>query len=195
MIAEGHGRGGRFVDNIEHLEPRQPARVLGRLATPLVEEGGDGDNHLTNGSQSLLGILFQAFEKESAEDFGRDVPAGHATMVGPSTHVAFEAIGVGVRRDDRALDRLLADDHAIVLEGHRAGREQVARPVRQRRRPPRRIQIGDYRKGRAEIDSDGRLINIALRGRFVCHIAVIGIAEKTTSRRCRGISCLVHSTP
>ena len=42
----GQGRGGRLVEDVEHVQPGDAAGVLGRLAAGVVEVGRDGDDRL-----------------------------------------------------------------------------------------------------------------------------------------------------
>ena len=88
----------------------QSAGVLRGLAAGLVEEGRHGDHDLADRPEPALGVLLQPFEHEGAEDLGRDVLADDLAVVGRAAHVALEALGEGLGREHRALDRLLADD-------------------------------------------------------------------------------------
>ena len=56
LKAEGDGRGGRLVDDVEHLEARHVAGVLRRLAADFVEIGRHRDDHLRDRPELPLGV-------------------------------------------------------------------------------------------------------------------------------------------
>ena len=68
----GQGRRGRLVDDAEHLEAGDGARLLGRGPLGVVEVGRDGDDRLVHRvPQVRLGVALQL-----AEDAGRDLLGG-----------------------------------------------------------------------------------------------------------------------
>ena len=59
----GERGGGRLVDDAQHLQPRDFARVLGRVALAIVEVGGDGDDRLGDRlAQVRFGVLLQLLQ-------------------------------------------------------------------------------------------------------------------------------------
>ena len=59
--AVGNGGGGGFVEQAQHVQPRQPRRVFGGLALRVVKIGGDGDDRAHQfAAQAGFGAGFQA---------------------------------------------------------------------------------------------------------------------------------------
>ena len=174
--AVGQRGRGRFVDDAQHLEPGDAARVPGRLPLCVIEVRGDGDDGLGD----LLAEELRRVLGELAQHEGRDLlrrvllaaDLESGLSVRPGHHVerhgvqlaldlietpADEALG----RVDRALrvqDRLTAGqlaDQALPLGGkghHRRGRPRPLRIRDHRRLAP--LAHRDHRIGGTQVDSD-----------------------------------------
>ena len=106
------GRGG-LVDDTEHLEAGDLARVLGRLALTVVEIGGDGDHRLGHlfAQVGLRGLLELAQDHRRdlgrrillAPDLDADIPVGSLHhLVGDELHFLLHFL---VAPPHEALDR------------------------------------------------------------------------------------------
>ena len=129
----GHGGGGRFVDEAQHVQSGQPGRILGGLALGVVEIGGHGDDStcqrvLVDVKRGQCAIA-QHLQDLGRHFHGRDGSGrsghGHGTIVASSRgiccrirprshHPQWQALclGVGQPTAHQALDR--ADDVARV---------------------------------------------------------------------------------
>ena len=175
--AIGERRGRRLVEQPQYLQPRQPARVLGRLALRIVEVGRHRDHRAIDRPAHLrLGALAQP-----PQDLGRDLDrrhvlaAGHAKahhrprlrreLVGRETTrdlgVARSAAHEALHRDNRVLgpprrirERLGAHHRRPVAKVlHHRRQEPLARSIhRQTARDPAHHR-GHERMRRAEIDA------------------------------------------
>ena len=56
LETERHGRGGRLVDDVQHLETGHVAGVLRGLAADFVEVGRNGNHRLVDRADLLLGV-------------------------------------------------------------------------------------------------------------------------------------------
>ena len=131
----GDGRGGRLVDEAQHVQPGQPGRVLGGLALGIVEIGGHGDDGARQ--RVLVDIergqcaIAQHLQDLGRHFHGRDGPGrgghGHGTVVagGGGIHGCVRTrshhpqrqtlcLGIGQTTPHQALDR--ADDVARVRQ-------------------------------------------------------------------------------
>ena len=167
---------GRLVHETQHLEPREPPRVLGCLALAVVEVGGDGDDRLGDRvAERALGPPL-----ELAQDVRRDLGRRHRAAADgePDNPLASlrEAIAAAVvvahvletepheplDREDRLermirseLARARPDDHlAVGQEGHRRGEEVGARLGIDQHPRPTVLEDGDQAVGRTEINAD-----------------------------------------
>ena len=65
-------RGGRLVDDAQHLEPGDLAGVLGRLALRVVEVGGHGDDRLGDASpRYFAGVVGELAQDQGGDLLGR----------------------------------------------------------------------------------------------------------------------------
>ena len=117
----------RLVDDAQHVEPRDAARVLRRLALRVIEVGGHGDDRLRHGvPQKRLGVA-----AELAQDHRREFLRGEVLAVDRSvpvgSHVALDRGNRAVGVDGRLPDRRAADQTLAVFgERHDARRGAVA---------------------------------------------------------------------
>ena len=108
--AVGERRGGRLVDDTQHLKARDLARVLGRLALTVVKVRRNGDNRLRNlRAEIALRIGFQFLQNHRRDLLRRIALAVDLHFVG-RTHLALDgddrAVGIG----DRLALRRIADE-------------------------------------------------------------------------------------
>src|SRR6059036_2833724 len=108
------GRGG-LVDDAEHVQARDLARVLGRLTLAVVEVGGHGDDRLGHLlAQVVLGGLLHLLEDKGGDLGGAVLLAAHLDpgvavvgahdLVGQDLHRLLD-LGILVPAADQALDR------------------------------------------------------------------------------------------
>ncbi len=157
LLLEPVGQGGRggLVDDAEHLEAGDLARLLGGGALGVVEVGRDGDDGLGDGVVEVgLGVGLELHQRAGRDLLGRvglavdvDLPVG--------AHVALDrpdgAPGVG---DGLALGHL-ADEHLAGL-AERHDRRGRARPLGVGdHQGVAGLEDADDRVGGAEVDADG----------------------------------------
>ena len=174
LQAVGDGRGGRLVEQAQHVEAGEPPGVLRRLALRIVEIRRNGDDRAAQVAlQGQLRALAQHFQ-DFGRDFNRALDArrganlqhagGVDEIVGrvlDVRHVFDAAPHVALHRDDDVLRILgLARLRRIAYLGAPVG--QVVHD-RGQQRPSARIgehgrnaaaHGGDQRVGRAQVDAD-----------------------------------------
>ena len=169
------GRGG-LVDDAHHLQARDLARVLGRLALRVVEVGGDGDDglgHLL--TEVVLGRLLQLLQDHGrdlgrrvqlAADLDADVAVGsrndlvrdHLHFLGHlrelAPHEALDRVDRVLRIGDGLALRHLADQPlALFRERHDGGGDSAALRVGNHGGRVA-FEDGDDRVRRPQIDAD-----------------------------------------
>ncbi len=176
----GQRGGRRLVDDAQHLEAGDGARLLGGGALGVVEVGGHGDDGLGDGvAQERLGVALQL-----AQDAGRDLLRRVVLAVdvdGPArAHVALDRpdgpVGVG---DGLALGHLAHEDLAGLGEADHGRRGPAALGVGDDGGLAA-LQYGDHRVGGPQIDSYGLGHGVLpptphplrVRG-FVCFLSVV----------------------
>ena len=151
----GQRGGGGLVDDAQHLEAGDLARLLGGGALGVVEVRRHGDDRLGDGvAQVGLGVSLELLQRA-----GRDLLAGVVLAVdvdGPvGADVALDradgAIGVG---DGLALGHLADQDLAVLGEGDDGRGGAGALAVGDHHRVAG-LEHGDDGVGGAEVDSDG----------------------------------------
>jgi len=169
---------GRLVEDAQHLEPGDPAAVLGGLALRVVEVGGHGDDRLADRlAQRLLGERLELAQHER-----RDLLGAVLAFADLDLHVAVRRldqrvgqqiaralhVGIAELASDQALDRedrllrvgdrlALGDlsDQAVAVggEGDDRGSRPAAVPVGQHA-GRESLDHRDAAVGGAEIDAD-----------------------------------------
>ena len=144
--AVGQGGRGRLVDDAQHFQARDLARVLGRLTLGVVEIGGNRDDRLRDGFPQIGFGGFLHLLKDHRADLGRGIlliphldpgvaVAAVHDVVGNQLAVLFDGLvadaaadqafhgehGIGGVRDGLALGRL-ADQALAFREAHDRGR-------------------------------------------------------------------------
>ena len=137
---------------------REATGFLRGLPPRFVEKGRHCDDYLANRAQAAFGVLLEALQHERTEHFGRSFESVDFAARNDVAHVPFETLDIAVGGQRPTLHRFFADRNAIVVEEQGAGRKQVARAVGNGGWPPRVVHVGHQRVGRAQIDSDGRLL-------------------------------------
>ena len=193
-------RGGRLVDDAQHLEPGQPASVARRRALCVVEIGRHRDHRaidleieLTLLAKEFLGAMLQLAQHERG-DLGRrerapaDVDAHHTARLSPdaerqqrgiaadvldaAAHEALHRIHRARRRRQQPALRLASDeDRAVLVDRHDRRHEGVARRVTDHLRHTV-AHVGDEAVGGAEIDADD-----------FTHAVVYGLRSSVFGRR------------
>ena len=162
LKSEGHGRRGGLVDDVQHLEARHVAGVLGRLAADLVEVGRHGDHDLVERADLLGAVDAELVEDPGLQHLGGVVLALQHLVEDAIAHVALDAFGHVLALGDHGFHRFLADDHVGAVDEHDAGRDAVALGVDEGDGPALLVQMGQHRVRRSQIDADGG-------SRSVCH--------------------------
>jgi hypothetical protein len=148
-----HG-GGRLVDDPDDLQPGELARLAGRRALALVEEGGDGDHRLLDRlAQRLLGALL-----ERPEDDRRDL-LGRVLLVAERdrdflAHPALDRADGTLGGEHELVPRPVADEEAALrVETDDRGEDRVAVLIGEHDGPA----VADNRHlavGRPQVDSE-----------------------------------------
>ena len=125
--AIGQGSRSRLVDDAQHIQARDAARVLGGLALGIGEVGGHGDDRLGDGlAQVALGLLLHLLQDHGGNVLGRVVLAIDVDLeVG--AHLALDgsngAVGI---RNGLALGDLANQTLAFLGEGDNGRRSARA---------------------------------------------------------------------
>ncbi len=171
----GQRRGGRLVDDPQHVQPGDAAGVLGRLALGVVEIGGHGDD----GTLDRLAQVGLGLELERAQDLRRhlgrrhlavaradrdDLGARHdlerhvarllANVLPPSPHEALDRAD-GARRISRELPaRRLANHDAVGRVGHDRRQELPPLGVGNNAGHTAGVHVCDEAVGGPEVNAD-----------------------------------------
>ncbi len=171
----GQRRGGRLVDDPQHLQTGDPTRVSRRGALRVIEVGGHGDDCLGNLlAEVLRGVVGELAQHQRADLLRRVqlVPhrepdgatgTGHhvegdrlgffADLVVVPTDEPFGRVDRGLRIEDRLPPRQLTDEPFTTL-GERDHRRRGPRTLRVRDDPGFTALPGcDHRVGRTQIDT------------------------------------------
>ena len=154
MRVVGQHGGGRLVDDPDDLQAGELARLAGRGALALVEEGGDGDHRLPDRhAQRLLGALLERPEDDRRDLLRRVllVAQGDRDLLAhPPLDRADRALG----GEHELVPRRTADQEpALRVEPDDRGEDRVAVLIRKHDRPAvandRHLAVG-----RPQVDSD-----------------------------------------
>ena len=153
--AVGQRRRGGLVDDAQHLEAGDLARLAGGGALGVVEVGGHGDDRLGHGvAEVALGVALELLQDAGADLLGGvllRVDVDRPARAHVALHRADGAVGVG---DGLALGHL-ADEHLAGL-GEADHRGRGAPPFGVGHHGGlARLEDGDDGVGGAEVDADG----------------------------------------
>ena len=175
--AVGDRRRGRLVQQAQHLDPRQPRGVLGRLALRVVEVRGNRHHRADEmAAQARLGALAQRAQ-DLRRDLDRALDAGagrelhHARLVDEAIGKPAVVVQVGKPAAHQPLhrhDRVLRIDRLHRLRGHAD------------------VDAGRDRSGRSTAAADGRSRRAA---RPECRCAPSRPANWSCRDRCRPRAC------
>ena len=157
--AKRDGRGGRFVDDVDHVETGEPARVLGRFPTHFVaKKAGTVTTTSWIGPIRCSASSLMRFSRNALSTLRRNFVAVHLTVIRHPPDVPLKTVGKGVRLDHRALERFASDDDQPILESDRTWRQHVPpQLVGDGDRSTGAVNIGKRRERRAKVDSNWRL--------------------------------------
>ena len=190
--AVGQRRRSRLVDDAQHFESGEPARIAGGRALRVVEVRRHGNHgaidfevELTLLAEVLLGAMLQFLEDERG-DLGRRVlaPADRqahdaaglaadaqpqkrrvvAHVVHVAAHEPLHGVDAAGRRGQQATLCLATDEHrAILVERDNRRHQRVSGRITDHHRPLV-AHVGDEAVGGAEIDADD-FTHVLRRGR------------------------------
>ena len=115
MPGIGQRGGGGLVDDVDHVQARDPAGVLGRLAPRVVEVVRHGDHGVADLADPLFGVLPELFQDQGREELGRDLAAVEGALVLDVAHVPLDAVDDVVGVFHRGPHAAGADDHVAAL--------------------------------------------------------------------------------
>ncbi len=130
--AVGHGGGGGFVEQAQHVQPRQGGGILGGLALGVVEVGGHGDHHPHQvAAQAGLGARLERLEDLRGDLHGTDI-SGHGVQARHAGIPRHEGIGQlvaqGLHVGHAAPHEALGRGDGIERVMHRAGQGLMPYP-------------------------------------------------------------------
>ncbi len=175
-VSEGRRR--RLVQEAQHVEPREPARIFRGLALRVVEVSRHRDDGASHAIELVLGVLLQHLQ-DLRRDFDRrhrfalDLEANHVGLrwvlrldefvrpeppgfriVRAATHEALHAHDRVARVRRSAPLRVAPDDHiAPLVVAHHRGHEHFEIAIEHRARRPI-LHVSDERVRRPEVDTD-----------------------------------------
>ncbi len=151
---------GRFVDNVNHIQPADAARILGRLPPQVIEVVRHGNDRIADlFPQFFFGVLFQFFQNQRGQELGRNLSSikGVIEIVFGFSHVPLDAFhdifGVFHGRPHAVGTD---DDMSRGSQQDQAGGFAVAILVLDRDRLALFVQIGQRGVGGSQIDADGQ---------------------------------------
>ena len=155
LEAEGHGRRGRLVDDVQHFAAGHVAGVLRGLAADLVEIGRHRDHRLVERPDLLHGVAAELVEDPGLDHLGRILLAVDRAMIGAMAHVALGALGHAIGLAAHGLHGLLAHDHVVAVQQHDAGREAIALGIDQGHGLSALVEPCDHGVRGAQVDAHG----------------------------------------
>ena len=145
----------RFVDNVQHVQPGDATGVLRGFAAGVVEVRGDGDDRLFDRPEDVFGVQYEFSQDDRGQRFRAErFPRHRAAVIGqphPSLYHRRHTFGLF---ECQVESRLTDHGMAVVREVNRAGRQDVAVPVRDRDRSPPVIQVRNRTVRRTQINAD-----------------------------------------
>ena len=113
MPRVGQGSGGRFIDDVDDIEPGNLAGVLGRLAPRVVEVVRHGDNRVGDRPENSFGVLLEFAQDKRRDKLRGNFMAVERPFVADIPHLplnpldnifgVFHGRAVPVRADDNVL--------------------------------------------------------------------------------------------
>ena len=164
LHTESDRRGGWLVDDIHHLQPRDPASILSSLSARLVEKSWHCDNNFFNIAQQQLRVRFQFAKHQCLQDFGWKLAAQDLFAVSVLANVTLGIQRQAIRFKQTCLDRFDADNWPRMIKKHGARRRQIAFRIADRFGTAVSIQIGDGRKSCPKVNTDRRMLF------RICHV-------------------------
>jgi hypothetical protein len=117
------GFDGWLVDDVEHVQPGQLAGVHRRPPPRLVKISRHGDDGLADRAEFSFGVGLQPLQNVCGDGFGRIRAPVDLSVIVLAADVALDAIGHLIRLQRGRGHGLLADNDAVIIEQHDAGRE------------------------------------------------------------------------
>ncbi len=176
-ISQG-GR-GRLIENVQDVETRDAAGILGRLAARVVEVRRHGDHGLANRADAALGVMNELTENQRRQGLRAKFSTRNDLSINGMAHVALDDRGHFFGLLQGHVARRLTDHHARFVDEHRAGRQHVAFDVGHSDGVAALIQHGDGAKSSPEVDAD----QVAGMRR---HDGIVARAERVMKRTTKG---------
>ena len=151
----GQRRSCRLVDDVNDVQARDLAGILGRLTSHIVEVVRNGDDRVDDWTDPGFGVLLQLFQDEGRDELGRQLLPLIDDKEVFVAHLAFDRLDDVLGVLDRHPLGAGTDDHlAIVTQQHHRRSNRATVCVENRERLATGVQLGDGGESRSQIDTD-----------------------------------------
>ena len=152
----GERGGGRFVDDVDHVQPGDLPGVLRRLPAGIVEVVRNGDHGIGDRAQNPFAVLLELAQDQRRDEFRRDFMAVERPLVADIPHLPLDPLDDVFGIFHRRAVAVRPDHHMFVFgQQDQAGGFDIAVLVLDRNRFPLLVDLSQRRKGGSQVDSNG----------------------------------------